>query len=311
MATVTSGAFAKALWPGIDNWFQEGYEEHQEEFSRIFYRSGSSKKFEQTVGQSGLGLASVKGEGEPVTFDDVQQTYINQYTHLVYVNGLVVTRETYEDNQYNLDVFKPRSRALAFSMRQTMEYIGSNVLNNGFSGSGVTMGSGSDGKTLFASDHPNGPYGSAASNLLTAADISELSLENMVILVNNMTDSRGLKIAVRPDMLIIPPELEPEAHRILDSNLQNDTGNNAVNVLRSQRMIPGGILVNHYLTDTDAFFMTTSITRMGNGLRWFDRRALEFDVDNEFDTENAKFKASFRVSAGWDDWRGAVASRGA
>lgn len=310
MATVTSGAFAKALWPGIDNWFQEGYEEHQEEFSRIFYRSSSSKKFEQTVGQSGLGLAAVKAEGAAVTFDDVQQTYINQYTHLVYVNGLVVTRETYEDNQYNLDVFKPRSRALAFSMRQTMEYIGANVLNNGFD-TNFTMGSSSDGKPLFSATHLNGPYGSSASNLLTAADISELSLENMVIMVNNMTDSRGLKIAVRPDMLIIPPELEPEARRILQSEKQNDTANNATNVLREQGMIPGGIMVCHYLTDTDAFYLTTSITRMGNGLRWFDRRGLEFDVDNEFDTENAKFKASFRVSAGWDDWRGAVASRGA
>lgn len=309
MATVTSGAFAKALWPGIDNWYQEGYDEHIEEFSKIFVRSSSGKKFEQTVGQSGIGLAAVKAEGASMNFDDVQQTYVNQYTHLAYYNGLVITRETFEDNQYNLDVFKPRSRALASAMRQTMEWIGANVLNNGFDTS-YTMGSTSDGKPLFSATHLNGPYGSSASNLMTAADISELALENMVIACGNMTDARGLKIAVRPDMLIIPVELEPEARRILGSEKQNDTANNAINVLRAQGMIPGGVMVSHYMVDSDAYFLTTSITRSGNGLRWFDRRAMEFDIDNEFDTENAKFKASFRVSAGWDDWRGALGSQG-
>lgn len=310
MAATTSGAFAKALWPGIDNWFQEGYEEHSEEYSRIFSVSTSGKKFEQTVGMSGMGLASIKAEGESFQVDDVQQTYINQYTHAVYTNGLVVTREAFEDNQYSLDVFKPRSRALAMSMRQTMEYIGANVLNNAFSTS-FTMGSGSDAAALCSASHGNGPYGASGSNLMTAADISELQIENMVVAINNTTDARGLKIAVRPDKLIIPAELDPEAHRILDSSMQNDTSNNAVNVLNSQRMVPGGIMVCHYLTDTDAYFMTTSITKQGNGLRWFNRRALEFSVDNEFDTENAKFKASFRVSAGWDDWRGVTGNAGA
>ena len=310
MAQITTGSFQKSLWPGVNKWFGMGYEQEQDEYTQIFAVRTSGKKFEQDVAMAGLQMFSVKPEGENVTYDEANQTFVNQFNHLVYASGLIITEEAYEDNQYNIDVFKPRSMELGFAARTTRETIAANILNRAFNSS-YKMGSAGDGKELCSATHPSGGAGTSTySNLSTAGDLSELVLEGMVINIAQATDSRGKHIKLMPHQLVIPPGLMMDAERILGSPLQNDTANNAINVLKSKSWFPGGIVVNHYLTDTDAFFITTSVNRSGGGLVWYDRKPLTFGADNEFDTSNAKYKASFRCSAGWDDPRGVFGNAG-
>ncbi len=310
MAQMTTASFQKSLWPGVNKWFGMGYEAEAAEYTQIFTVESSSKKFEQDVGMAGLGLFAVKPEGENITYDAANQGFIHQFNHVVYSSGLIITREAFEDNQYNIDVFKPRSMELGFAARTTMETIAANVLNRGFNTS-YTMGSSSDGLPLFSASHvPGGPGTAVQSNLSTAGDLSELVLETMVINIAQALDSRGKHIKLMPHQLVIPPALMMDAERILGSDKQSGTANNDINVLKEKSWFPGGIVVNHYLTDTDAFFITTSLNRSGNGLVWYNRRALEFGADNEFDTENAKYKATFRVSAGWRDYRALYGNAG-
>lgn len=310
MAAITTASFQKSLWPGVNKWFGMGYEQLPTQYTQIFTVETSSKKFEQDVGMSGLGIFQVKPEGENVTYDVVNQTFVNQFNHLVYSSGLVITREAFEDNQYNIDVFKPRSVELGFAARVTREIIAANVLNNGFSSS-FTMGTASDGAALFSASHSTGGPGAAAqSNLSTAGDLSELVLEGMIVNISLTKDARGKQIQLMPDKLVIPPALMFDAERILGSTQQAGSANNDINVLKSKSWFPGGIVVNNFLTDTDAFFITTSLNSSGNGLVWYDRRPLAFGADNEFDTENAKYKATFRCSAGWRDFRSVVGNAG-
>lgn len=306
---ITTANFQKSLWPGIHTWFNEGYDQGTTEYTQIFNVRSSGKKFEQDVGQTGLGLFTVKPEGEAFTYDDASQLFINQFNHLVYASGIIVTFEAASDNQYNLDVFKPRSNELGFAAKTSMEIIGANVLNRGFN-TAYTMGTASDGKPLFSATHPGASGAAALSNLSTAGDLSELVVEGMCITIDQTTDPRGKRINIMPDQLIVPAGLFYDANRIYGSPLQNDTNNNAINVLKAKGTFPGGIVVNHYLTDTDAFFITTSVNKQGKGLIWYDREALNFSQDNEFDTRNMKAKAIFRVSAGWDDFRGISGNQG-
>jgi hypothetical protein len=288
-----------------------GYDMEAAEYPQIFNVETSSKKFEQDVGMAGLQMFSVKPEGESVTYDEANQTFVQQFNHYVYASGLIITEEAYDDNQYNIDVFKPRSMELAFAAKTTRETIAANVLNRGFN-TAYTMGAGSSGKPLFSATQIAGGAGvtTAMSNLSTAGDMSELVLEGMVINIVQAVDNRGKHIKLMPHQLVIPPGVMMDAERILGSPLQNDTANNAINVLKSKSWFPGGIVVNHYLTDTDAFFITTSINKSGGGLIWYDRKPLTFGADNEFDTSNAKYKASFRASAGWRDFRGVYGNAG-
>lgn len=310
MAVVTSGNWQKALWPGVDAWMNGEYAAHSEEWSQIFSKRSSSKQFEQVVGQSLLGLASVKDQGNAIQYDDTQQTFINQFNNVVYALGTVITLEAYRDNQYNLDALSRRPKALARSMSETKEHVHANVLNRAFNSS-YTMGSSSDGVELCDSSHPVGPYGANQSNLLTAADLSETTLEDALVSIMTMTDPRGLKIAVTGDCLVVPPALNFVAARILESTLQNDTANNAVNVLRSHNSLPGGYKVNHYLTDTDAWFVLTSINAKGQGLVSYQAWGREQGLDNDFDTFNMKVKAFERYSVGWEDWRCVMGNAGA
>lgn len=310
MAVVTSGNWQKSLWPGIDQWFNDAYDEFESEYTQIFSSKNSGKQFEQTVGMSLLGLASVKDQGNAIQYDDTQQTYVNQYNHSVRALGTIITLEAYRDNQYNLDALSEKPQALAFSMRQTKEHVAANVLNRAFN-STYTMGSASDGVELCDSAHPNGPYGATTSNIGTAADLSETALEDIVVAINQATDPRGLKIKIMEDCLVIPSALKFVAERILGSQLQNDTANNAVNALRSTSSLPGGVKINHYLTDSDAWFVMTSVSRAGKGLVCYDAWPLEFGMDNDFDTFNMKVKAFERYSFGWDDWRGIWGNPGA
>jgi len=250
MAATTTGNWQKSLWPGIDNWFNAEYEEYETEYTQVFTTRSSSKQFEQTVGMSLLGRAVDKAEGASISYDDTQQTYVNQYDNVVRALGIITTLEAYRYNQYDLDALSRQPKALARSMRDTKETHGANVLNNGFSGS-YTMGSSSDGVALFSAAHPSGAYGDNRDNLLTAADLSETTLEDACIEIAGALTPRGLKAKISPYCLVIPRQLDFIAGRILNSTLQNDTANNAQNVLKSQNSIPDGKRINHFLTDSD------------------------------------------------------------
>ena len=304
MGVMTTGSFAKALWPGINKWYGEAYKEWAEEYPALFDKESSSMAYEEEVGVSGFGLAQEKDEGNGIAYDEAKQSYINRYIHKTYALGFIITEEAMEDAQYNIGVLgKKKAQALAFSMRQTKEIIAANVYNRAFNSS-YTFG---DGKELCATDHPLHAGGTFANELATAADLSEAALEQACIDIADFVNDRGLKISIMPKTLIIPPELMFEAERILKSTLQNDTANNAINALKSTGMFKGGVTVNHYLTDDNAWFIRTNCP---DGMKHFDRVATTFAMDNDFDTSNAKFKARFRCSFGATDPRGIFGSPG-
>ena len=309
MATVTTGNWQKSLWPGVDNWFNDADASWEKEYTDLFKTRTSDRQFEQTVGMSLLGRAPIKDEGDPLEYDDTQQTYVNQYNNQVRALGTIITLEAFRYNQYNLDPLSKRPKALARSVNVTKEEAGSDVLNNGFSGS-FTMGSQSDGVALFSASHPSGPYGSNRSNLLTAADLSETTLEDACIQIAGAVDPRGLQRKIMPYCLVTPRQLNFIAGRILDSDLQNDTANNAKNILKSQNSLPGGRKINHYLTDSDAWFVTTSVNEDEQGLICYDNWAREFGMDNDFDTFNMKVKCFEAYSFGWDEFEGIYGNQG-
>lgn len=299
MGVVTTGSIAKAIWPGVNKFYGLGYNEHPTEYDKIFEVVSSNKLYEEDVQLVGTGLAPVKSEANPIAYDTIKQGYTTRYTNVVYALGFQITREMIEDDQYSLG-FK-KAQYLGRSIRLTQDIIAANVLNRGFNSSYT----GGDGKELFATDHPNISGGTFSNELTTAADLSEASLEQACIDIEGFTDDRGLQMAAMGKKLIIPRQLKFEAHRILKSLQQNDTANNAVNVLNSMGM---EIVLNHYLTDADAWFVKTDVQ---DGLKYFNRRAPEFADDSDFDTENAKFKGSVRFSVGWTDPRGCFGSPGA
>jgi hypothetical protein len=302
MSVITSSNFAKALWPGVNAWWGKAYAEYPAEWDKLFDKFSSRKAFEEDVGVSSFGLASVKAEGAPITYDSERQSFISRYTHVVYASGFVITREVYEDDQYDV-VGQRKAQGLAFSMRQTKEVIAANVYNRAFNPSYT----GGDGVSLINSAHPNYAGGTWSNVLATASDLSEAALEQACIDIAGFTNDRGLTIAVRPDALIIPRQSIFEASRILKSDGRVGTDNNDLNALKTMGMIPK-IVTNHYLTDTDAWFIRTDVK---DGMKYFERRADEFGMDEDFDTENAKYKATMRFSFGWTDPRALFGSAGA
>jgi hypothetical protein len=309
MSVITTSSFAKALWPGVNTWYGDAYSQYPVEWDKLFEKNTSRKAFEEDVGGSYFGLASVKNEGAPVTFDSSRQGFTSRYNHVVYALGFIITREIYEDDLYDV-VGKQKASALAFSMRQTKEIVGANVYNRAFN----TSYTGGDGATLIASaggggssSHANIAGGTWTNGVATAADLSEASLEQAVIDIASFTNDRGLKIAVRPKTLIIPKELMFEANRILKTDGRVGTDLNDINAIKTMGLIPE-IVVNHYLTDTDAWFIRTDVP---NGLKYYERRGDEFGMDEDFDTENAKYKATARYSFGWTDPRAIYGSPGA
>jgi len=302
---ISTGNFGKLLWPGLNAVWGIEYKEHPEEHPQIFKTYPSTKAFEEDISATGFGLATIKAQGQSIDYDTQKQGFVTRYTNVTYGLGFIVTREMMEDNQYD-QVGLSNSRKLAMSMRTTKDTVAANVLNRGFNSDYV----GGDGVELFSSVHPNAWGGTYRNELATPADISETSLEQACIDVNKLQNDRGLPIAIMPEKLVIPPELEFEVGRILKSQLQNDTANNAINVLKATGKFPGGYHINHYLDDDDAWFI---ITNCPDGMKHFQRRKIEFapSPDNDFDTENAKFKATERYSFGWSDARGAFASEGA
>lgn len=303
MGIIATSSFAKSLWPGVNAWYGQAYNEYQTEWDKLFDKNSSRKAFEEDVGGSYFGLAPVKSEGAPISYDTARQGFTSRYNHVVYALGFIITREIYEDDQYDV-VGKLKAQSLAFSMRQTKEIVAANVYNRAFAGSGFLGG---DGKTLVAADHPNiagGTYSNAPS---TMVDLSEASLEQAYIDIAGFTNDRGLLIKVLPKSLHIPRQLMFEAKRILGSDGRVGTDNNDLNALRTMGIIPT-VYVNHFLTDADAWFLRTDVQ---NGMKLFERRADEFDMDEDFDTENAKYKATARYSVGWSDPRAVYGSQGA
>lgn len=297
---ITRSAHPALLWPGVASIFGGKYNEYPPEWSRIFSRNPSSKAYEKFVEEGGFSMAPVKTEGAPIEYDSDVQGYTATFTHVVYAKGFIVTREAIEDNQYE-EVANRRARKLAKAMRVTTETVHANVLNRGFSGS-FPIG---DGKALFASDHPTAA--GAQSNLLTAADLSEASLEAALIQISKAKDTAGLPIASRVKRLIVGPDNMFNVERILGSTLQSGSESNDINALRSMGSIPE-VVINHYLTDTDAWFLQTEEE---DGLVSFWRRQPALQQDTDFDTENARAKSSMRFACGVGDWRGIYGNAGA
>ena len=306
MGVINTSNFAKDLIPGVKTWFGTKYKEYPIEYADIFEKGTSQRAFEEEAGVTGFGLAAVKTEGDGIAYDEQEQAFIARYTHVTYGLGFIITREMYEDG-IAVTVALRRASALAFSIRQTKELIGANVLNRAFN-SAYTMGTNSDGKELCADDHPNKSGGKWRNELSTAADLSEAALEQACIDIADFKTDRGLTIAIMPQKLIIPPELEFDAMRILESVGQSGTANNDINAIRASKKFPQGVKVNHYLTNADAWFIGTNCP---DGMKYMERRADSFGTENDFDTENAKFKATFRCSFGWSDPRGIFGSPGA
>jgi hypothetical protein len=302
MAVITTGNHPKALWPGVKAWFGASYNEIPLQHTEVFSVETSDKAYEEDVEMTGFGLAPVKSEGGSISYDSHTQGPTTRYTNVVYGLGYIVTEEEIEDNKYE-KVSKARARALARSMRQTKEIVGSNVFNRAF----TAAYAGGDGQELIANAHPT-VNGTQSNYLATPADLSEASLEDMFIMIMNATDTRGLRIRLMPRKLIVPSNLAFEAERIVKSNLQNDTANNAINAIKSKGLLPEGVMTWQYLTDTDAWFVKTDAP---DGLKLYNRRALSFDKDADFDTSNAKAKATERYVFGWSDWRAVYGSEGA
>jgi len=300
---INTGSFAKALWPGVNKWYGKAYDEYPVEWDKLFDKFTSRKNYEQDVGISSFGLAKIKPEGAPIEYDQENQAFTTTYQHVVYALGFIITREIMDDDLYDV-VGQRKAQGLAFSMRQTKEIIGANVYNRAFNSSYV----GGDGVSMVNSAHPNFAGGTWSNTLATAADLSEAALEQACIDLSLFTNDRGLRITVVPDMLIIPPQLDFEAARILKSQGRVGTDNNDINALKEMGKFRKGYIVNHYLTDNDAWFIRTDVK---DSLKYFERVADEFNMDNDFDTENAKYKAYSRYSFGWTDPRGIYASPGA
>jgi hypothetical protein len=298
---ITTGNHPKALWPGIKAIWGRQYNEHAKEYTDLFDMDTSDQAYEEDFEVTGFGLAPVKPEGSGVQFDSETQGTVSRFTHIAYALGYIVTKEELDDNLYE-QVAGRRTQALAFSMNQTQENVGANVYNKAFTGGAA----GGDAADLIDASHPS--RSGLQSNLLTtAAEISEASIEDMIIQIMGATNSRGMKINLMPQSLHVPRQQWFEANRILKSVLQNDTANNATNVLKATNALPKGIKVNHYFTSSTAWFIRTNAPR---GMICYERKKAEFTKDNDFNTENAKAKAYQRSSYYWSDWRGLYGTPG-
>ena len=300
---ISRSQLVKELEPGLNALFGLEYNRYENEHAEIFASEASDRAFEEEVMLTGFGSAPVKTEGSAVTFDQATESFTARYTHETIAMAFAITEEAIEDNLY--DRLAARyTRALARSMANTKQVKAANVLNNAFNSSFA----GGDGKELCATDHPIATGGTFRNELSTAADLSETSLEQALIDIAAFVDERGLKIAMQGVKLIIPKELQFTAERILRSPQRVGTADNDINAMASMGMIPQGYRVNHYRTDTDAFFIMTDAP---NGLKQFVRSPVKTAIEGDFDTGNVRFKARERYSFGFSDPRGIFGSPGA
>jgi hypothetical protein len=298
---VNTGNIAKALQVGVNKFWGMGYSEHPLELSEIFDEETSQKAYEEDVQLVGTGLVPIKAQGAAVSYDNIRQGYVQRYTNLTYALGIIFTYEMLQDKQYDLG-FK-QAKYLGFSARQTQETVAANVLNRAFNASYTFA----DGVELCSAVHPKISGGTFSNELATAADLSHASIEQALIDIDNFTNDRGLKIAVKGKKLILPTALRFEAARILKSVQESGTANNDINAVRSEGLL--SMAVNHYLTDSDAWFIKTDCM---DGMKRIVRERVSAPVsENDFDTYNAKFKCMFRESYGNTDPRGVFGSPGA
>ncbi len=300
---INRAQLVKELVPGLNALFGLEYARYADEHTMIFDTESSDRAYEEEVMLSGFGEAAVKGEGAAVKYDTAQETWTARYTHDTVALAFSLTEEAMEDNLY--DTLSARyTRALARSMQQTKQVKAANVLNNGFS----STYPGGDGKELFATDHGSLTAGDLKNELSTAADLNETSMEQALIDIAGFKDERGLKVNAQAQRLIVPPALQFIADRLLNTPGRVATADNDINAIRNMGMIPDGYAVNHYLTDTDAWFLKTDVP---NGMKHFVRTAVSTNMEGDFETGNVRYKARERYSFGWSDWRGIFGSPGA
>jgi len=300
---ISRSQLVKELEPGLNALFGLEYNRYENEHAEIFDSESSDRAFEEEVILSGFGAAPVKSEGAGVSFDTANEGYTARYTHETIAMAFAITEEAIEDNLY--DRLAGRyTRALARSMANTKQVKAANVLNNAFNSSFT----GGDGVELCSAVHPLTNGGTFANELSTAADLSETSMEQSLIDIAAFVDERGLKVALQGAKLIIPKELQFTAERILKTPGRVGTSDNDINAMASMGMIPQGYRVNHYLTDTDAFFIMTDAP---NGMKQFVRAPIKTAMEGDFDTGNVRFKARERYSFGFSDPRGIFGSPGA
>jgi len=302
---ISRAQLLKELLPGLNALFGMEYAKYGEEHAEIYETESSDRSFEEETKLSGFSAAPVKNEGAAIEYDNAQEAWTARYTHETIAMGFSITEEAIEDNLY--DSLSARyTKALARAMAYTKQVKASTILNQAFTGSGnPTYG---DGKVLCATDHPLVGGGSNSNRPAVAADLNETSLEAAVIQIAGWTDERGLLIAAKPRKLVIPPNLQFVATRLLETEGRVGTADNDINAIRNNGSIPEGYTVNHYLTDTDAWFLMTDVP---NGLKHFVRTPMSTSMDADFDTGNSRYKARERYSFGVSDPLGIYGSPGA
>ena len=300
---ISRAQLLKELLPGLNALFGMEYARYGEEHKEIYETETSERSFEEETKLSGFAAAPVKNEGSSIAYDNAQEAFTARYTHETIALGFSITEEAIEDNLY--DSLSARyTKALARAMAYTKQVKAAAVLNNGFN----SAFPGGDGVELFSTQHPLVSGGVNSNEPATPADLNETSLESAVIQIAAWTDERGLLIAAKPRKLIIPPSLMFVATRLLETELRVATADNDLNALRSNGAIPEGYAVNHYLTDPDAWFLTTDVP---NGLKHFVRTPMSQSMDGDFDTGNVRYKARERYSFGFSDPLGMFGSPGA
>ena len=302
---ISRAQLLKELLPGLNALFGMEYARYGEEHKEIYETETSERSFEEETKLSGFSAAPVKNEGSAIAYDNCQEAWTARYNHETIALGFSLTEEAIEDNLY--DSLSARyTKALARAMAYTKQVKSASVLNNGFTNSSQYYGG--DGVPLFSASHPLVSGGTNSNIPSTPADLNETSLENAVIQIAAWTDERGLLIAAKPRKLIVPPALQFVATRLLETELRVGTNDNDINALKNNGSIPEGHTINHFLTDTNAWFLTTDVP---NGMKHFVRTPLAQSMDGDFDTGNVRYKARERYSFGWSDPLGMYGSQGA
>ena len=299
---ISRAQLLKELLPGLNALFGLEYARYGEEHKEIYETETSERSFEEETKLSGFSAAPVKNEGQAIAYDNAQEAWTARYNHETIAMGFAITEEAVEDNLYD-SLSSRYTKGLARAMAYTKQVKAAAVLNNGFS-SAITYG---DGVSLFSTAHPLVNGGTNSNRPTTGADLNETSLENAVIQIAGWTDERGLLIAAKPKKLIVPPSLMFVATRLLETELRVGTTDNDINALKNNGSIPDGYTVNHFLTDTNAWFLTTDVP---NGLKHFVRMPLATNMDGDFDTGNVRYKARERYSFGVSDPLGIFGSPG-
>jgi hypothetical protein len=307
---ISRAQLLKELLPGLNALFGMEYARYGEEHKEIYETEKSERSFEEETKLAGFGAAPVKNEGSAIAYDNAQEAFTARYNHETIALGFSITEEAIEDNLY--DSLSARyTKALARAMSYTKQVKAANVLNQGFNGAVP----GGDGVSLFGNNsvgtrvgHPLVGGGANYNSPSVGVDLNETSLENAVIQIAAWTDERGLLIAAKPRKLVVPPALQFVATRLLQTELRVGTTDNDINALKNNGSVPEGYTINHFLTDTNAWFLLTDVP---NGLKHFERTAMATSMDGDFDTGNVRYKARERYSFGWSDPLGIWGSAGA